>query len=169
MILFGTTAILLRNVIKNVIWKGILSQRKDNNLSESMTYELFCGSLCLLEFSILIANNTNCMDIFALVAATDLMPQYHYVVDEKCATSLSIMDLHPNQILPSSCVRIERLTQNMLPYSSTRRKRQFKIQMYFVPWLCKRNLSMKGTDDINREEVKSSYYFNDSSISFMQQ
>ena len=71
------------------------------------------------------------MDVFALGADTDLMPRYHYVVDKKCAASLSTKAIHPNQTLLSSWVRIEKLTQIMLPHSSTKRKNNLRYKCIF--------------------------------------
>ena len=101
---------------------------KDNESFDSIRYESFGESLCLPEFCILIVNMTNCIDVSALGAGTDLMYQYHYVVDEKCAASLSAKDIILNQTLLSSWVRIGRLTKIMWPSSSTKRKNNLRCK-----------------------------------------
>ena len=54
----------------------------------------------------------------------------------------------------------------MLPHSSSTKKKQFKVQMHFIPWMSKCNILLKDKNDISEEDVTSSYYYNDSSIEF---
>jgi len=63
---------------KGRVLKSLLQKKR--SIDEKMTSTLFGGSLCLPEFLLLIANNTNCMDVFALGRDTNIMARYHFVV-----------------------------------------------------------------------------------------
>ena len=95
------------------------------------------------EFLLLIANNTNCMDVFALGRDTNIMARCHFVVDEKCANNLIRKGIYPSKILPESWVRKEQSLQIVLPHSTDNKKKMLKVEVYYVPIAAKANQTLK--------------------------
>ena len=84
-------------------------KKSDNNIS-------FGGAFCLPEYSLMIANDLNCMDVFGIGKDYHQDPLLHYVLDETNASQLYDSGYHPNLTLPTDWIIIKKEVSITLPH-----------------------------------------------------
>ena len=85
------------------------------------------GGFCLPEFNLIIATNTQCMDVFALGGEENILPRLHYVIDEKSGDDIASKGISPQMKIPSYWASTEAEVDIVPPHSTNGKKKRVSV------------------------------------------